>query len=167
MHKHFIDSCCKHLGPEGVERIASCLDLLTDEQIWQQPSKSAVSIGNLCLHLHGNVRQWIVSGLGGAKDERVRDNEFSDHRTHSKDELVDQLRNTITEAQNVLRSLTIEQLEQDMRIQGFATNTTAAITHVVEHFSYHTGQITLLTKIATDADLGYYAKHNLNISNAE
>ena len=60
------------------DRIRHCLGQLSDEQVWQRESEAMNSIGNLILHLCGNVRQWIVSGIGGAKDVRQRPNEFSE-----------------------------------------------------------------------------------------
>jgi len=53
-----------------VSKIKHCLGQLTDEQVWWRPQESMNSIGNLVLHLCGNVCQWIVAGIGGAPDVR-------------------------------------------------------------------------------------------------
>lgn len=48
--------------------IATCLKLLSEEEIWWRPNPASNSVGNLVLHLQGNVRQWIIAGLGGLAD---------------------------------------------------------------------------------------------------
>ena len=86
---------------EGIHKIEHCVDQLTDEQVWWRPatpgnrasksgnsSSEMNSIANLMLHLAGNVRQWIISGVGGAKDVRNRPLEFSDHSNRSKAEIL-------------------------------------------------------------------------------
>ena len=59
-------------------RIKHCLRQLSEEQVWWRPSPALNSIGNLILHLCGNLRQWIVAGLGGAADHRNRPSEFAE-----------------------------------------------------------------------------------------
>src|SRR5262245_61595800 len=71
------DECCVHLR-EGRERIHSCIGRLSEAQVWRRPNANTVSVGNLVLHLCGNVRQWINATLGGGKDTRQRDLEFSE-----------------------------------------------------------------------------------------
>src|SRR5258708_39514752 len=61
----------------AVDRIKHCLGQLTDEQVWWRPSESMNGIGNLILHLCGNVRQWIVAGVGGRPGGRPRPEEVS------------------------------------------------------------------------------------------
>jgi uncharacterized protein DUF1572 len=57
-------------------RIEDCLGRLTEEQIWARGAESENAVGNLVLHLSGNVRQWIVAAVGGRPDIRERDAEF-------------------------------------------------------------------------------------------
>jgi hypothetical protein len=58
-------------------RIVDCLGRLSNEQIWARGVENENSIGNLVLHLCGNVQQWIASGVGGEADVRDRDAEFA------------------------------------------------------------------------------------------
>jgi hypothetical protein len=139
------------------DRIEICISKLTPEQVWTRGSEEQNAAGNLLLHLNGNVRQWIVSGLGGAADRRQRDLEFSERAALPPAELVSRLRGTVTEAITVLRTLTAEQLLEPVTIQGYDGTKLTAIYHVVEHFAGHAFQIFLLTKFLTGQDLGFYA----------
>ncbi|HMD33290.1 MAG TPA: DUF1572 family protein [Candidatus Acidoferrales bacterium] len=142
-------SLAKDLG-----KIKDCLDLLTVEQIWWRPNAASNSAGNLCLHLCGNMRQWIISGLGGAKDVRVREREFSERGPISRRAVVERLDATVAEASGVVRRLSPGALARDYVIQGFRVTGYGALAQVVQHFSHHTGQIIYLTKLKRGRDLG-------------
>jgi uncharacterized damage-inducible protein DinB len=137
-------------------RIETCLEMLDDERIWARGGGNENAIGNLVLHLCGNVRQWIVSGVGGAADIRQRETEFAAHGGVAADELAAKLRTTVGEATQVIRSLTAERLSRRFVVQGYDVSELEAIYHVVEHFSMHTGQVLFATKVLTGADLGFY-----------
>jgi len=136
-------------------RIARCLALLPEEQVWWRPHSTSNSIGNLVLHLCGNVRQWIISGVGGAPDRRERDLEFAEHGPVPNRLLVARLRRTVREACRVLERLSPTELERTRVIQGFRVTGLEAVTHVAEHFAYHSGQIILITKMRLRRDLGF------------
>ena len=156
---HSRDSLTAHsqhvMGEVYLPRILSCLEQLTPEQIWWRPNEVSNSVGNLVLHLAGNVRQWIVSGLGGARDERVRDREFSERGPVPRRILASRLRRAVEEACRVLRKLTPEQLAGVHTIQKFRVTGSEATFHVAEHFSHHAGQIILLTKMLAGRDLKF------------
>src|ERR1017187_10331569 len=137
-------------------KIASCLGKLTGEQVWARGSDNQNAIGNLVLHLCGNVRQWIISTVGGAADVRQRDGEFAARSGVPVPELVERLHSTVEEAAAVLNSVTAERLEQPLVIQGYHVSGLGAIFHWVEHFSGHPGQIIFATKMLTGTDLGFY-----------
>jgi uncharacterized damage-inducible protein DinB len=138
-------------------RIESCLDRLSTEQIWARGGDNENAVGNLALHLAGNVRQWIVSGVGGKPDVRERDAEFAARGGGSAAELKERLRGTVEEAAAVIDGLSAERLTERVTIQNYEQPVLEAIYHVVEHFSMHTGQIQFATKMLTGADLGFYA----------
>jgi uncharacterized damage-inducible protein DinB len=137
-------------------RIESCLGKLTPEQIWARGSENENAIGNLVLHLCGNVRQWIISGVGGTPDIRQRDEEFAARGGVPAAELTERLRATIDEAVVVLERVTAERLVEPLVIQAYHESGLGAIYHVVEHFSGHTAQIIFATKMLTSEDLGFY-----------
>jgi hypothetical protein len=131
----------------ALARITHCLRQLTDEQVWWRSHPSLNSIGNLILHLCGNVRQWITAGLGGATDVRDRAAEFAERGPISKDELLRRLDAAVSEANEVLRKLTAQQLLDVRRIQGFDVAGLAAIFDSVPHFRGHTQEIVHLTRL--------------------
>jgi uncharacterized damage-inducible protein DinB len=138
-------------------RIEECLGKLTEEQVWARGSANENAIGNLVLHLCGNVRQWIVAGVGGQPDVRQRDAEFASAGGVSIQELRDRLRGTVAEAVAVMQRVTAGRLAERLAVQQYPVSVLDAIYHVVEHFSMHTGQIIFATKMLTTADLGFYA----------
>ena len=153
----FIDSSRALLTQDYLPKIERCLELLNDEQIWWRANPQSNSIGNLLLHLSGNVRQWIVSGLGDATDARDRDSEFAQREVVSRDELLGRLKRTLQEADAVLAKFDPNALLEKRRMQGLEeVPALEAILHVVEHFSMHTGQIILLAKFFAEVDLDFY-----------
>ena len=138
-------------------RIETCVEMLTPEQLWSRTSANQNAVGNLLLHLNGNVRQWILHGLGGQADLRQRDAEFAAREGAGAQELLAGLRATVEEAAALFRGLPAERLLERIRTQGYENTVLAAIYHVVEHFAGHTFQIMLLTKQFTGEDLGFYA----------
>jgi len=143
------------LGEVYLPRILSCLQHLSPEQIWWRANAESNSVGNLVLHLSGNVRQWVISGLGGAPDKRQRDLEFSECRPVPRRLLASLLRRTVEDACRVLRKLTGDDLARLYHIQNFQVSGMEAAFHVAEHFSHHAGQIILLTKMLTGRDLRF------------
>jgi len=152
----FIARCRHHFAEDSLPKIERCLELLRDEQIWWRANPLSNSIGNLLLHLSGNVRQWIVSGIGGVIDARDRDAEFAERSIISRDELLAKLKQTLSEADNALANFDSGRLLERTQIQGCEVTALEAILHVVEHFSMHTGQIILLTKQLTAEDMHFY-----------
>jgi uncharacterized damage-inducible protein DinB len=138
-------------------RIEVCVAKLTPEQVWGRGAENQNAVGNLLLHLNGNVRQWILSGIGGARDTRVRNQEFAERRNVDPAELLAQLKATVQEAEAVMRRLPAEKLMERISVQGYDVTKLEAIFHVVEHFAGHTFQIIFATKLLTGEDLGFYA----------
>lgn len=153
--QQFLARARHSLESHYLPRIVRCLNLLSEEQIWWRPHPSSNSVGNLILHLSGNVRQWIVSGLGGAPDRRQRDKEFSELGPIPRRNLLTLLRKTTGDAAHVLAGLTSRELAQAYAIQGFRETGLEAVHHVVEHFAFHAGQIIYVTKMSLRRDLGF------------
>lgn len=146
-------------------RIATCLEQLTEEEVWQRPNASSNSVGNLILHLCGNITQYIISSIGHAPDNRERDKEFSATGGFSKAQLMEKLEAVVLEAVRVINETGIEELLRVRSVQGYTYSGIGNIIHVTEHYSYHTGQIAFWTKLLRDKDLGFYANVNLNAKN--
>ena len=142
---------------QNMSRIDTCITKLPGDALWMRDSENENAVGNLLLHLEGNVRQWILSGLGGVPDTRDRSSEFSARSGPTGSVLLANLRATVNDALKAIRTLPHPRLVETVSIQGYDTSVLAAVLHVVEHFSGHTYQIILLTKRATREDLGFYS----------
>ena len=118
------------------------------------------SIGNLLLHLRGNVTQWIIAGVGGGTRERHRQQEFDERKRIPTGELLAGLRAAVEEADDIIRGLDVAALGNRRAIQDYDVTVLEAIYHVVEHFSMHTGQIILMTKARTGEDLRLWRPAN-------
>jgi len=152
----FIVRASGYLLDDYLPRIERCLEKLSDEQIWWRANEESNSIGNLILHLCGNARQWIVCGVGSAPDHRNRDSEFEQRDVISRAELVTLLRSTLSDVEVTLQSVDPSTLLEHRKIQGNDVDILEAVFHVTEHFSMHTGQIIMLTKMMTSDDLRFY-----------
>ena len=136
---------------EYLTKIRLSVSMLDARVVWARPNEASNSIGNLMLHLAGNARQWIVSGVGGAPDVRDRQSEFDQRAPIDVTALIDRLEQTISDIDRVLAALTPADLQTRRTIQANDVTVLEAVYHVVEHFSMHTGQIILLAK-ANQAD---------------
>jgi uncharacterized damage-inducible protein DinB len=148
----------RRLLGEMLPRITRCVGMLGDDGVWQRPAPNCNSVGNLLLHLDGNVRQWIMVGIGGAEDRRERAAEFAANDSkQTPTQLVERLRATVQEAVEIVDGLTPTDLLEVRTFQGrFDESTLGAVLHVMEHFSGHAGQIYAYTKQVTGKDLKFY-----------
>jgi uncharacterized damage-inducible protein DinB len=156
VERNFLECSAKRMR-QAHERIEVCIRKLDDEQIWLRTGYNANACGNLCLHLAGNVRQWILHGVGGQPDLRTRDAEFAARGGVGKEELLAKLRAAVEEACTLIEALPDARLTEVCHPQNYTVTVLEAIYHVVEHFSLHVGQIIFLTKAVTGEDLGFYA----------
>lgn len=164
IEQEFLDQSILRLN-ENTPRIKKCFNLLSDKEVWQRPNKSSNSIGNLVIHLCGNITQYIISSLGESKDTRNRDLEFSIDGEFTKAQLIQMLQKTVSKATGIIKHLDSSMLLKIHSVQGFELSGIGIIIHVVEHYSYHTGQISFYTKLLKEKDLGYYGGLDLNIKN--
>ena len=163
--QEFIEQCISIVETKNTPKIIKCLDQLTEEQIWIRPNKASNSIGNILLHLCGNIRQYVISGLGDQPDIRERDLEFSTQGGLNKLALLAKLKDTLTQAIHVIRNADEVSLMKIYSVQGFNYSGIGIILHITEHYSHHTGQIIFWTKQLTGNDLGFYSHVDLNKKN--
>jgi uncharacterized damage-inducible protein DinB len=156
----FLDHSRKALFNECWPRMRSTVEGLSDEQLWWRPNEASNSIGNLLLHLNGNVRQWLVTSFNKQEDRRVRSVEFAEKAGAPASALLARLGGTLAEAEAVLSHLTEVDLLAPMDIQGYHVTGLGAVYHVVEHFSMHYGQILYIAKAQQGKDLGFYSELN-------
>lgn len=154
----------RRLIGESKPRIHRSLGQLTEDEIWWRPNAETVSVGNLVLHLLGNVRQNILSGLAGAPDHRRRQSEFDEPGPLPAAELLRRLDELMAEVDRALDGVDPASLLTVRRVQGFEESGLSILVHVIEHFSYHVGQISYFVKARKAVDLGYYAGVDLNVT---
>ena len=151
-----VEETRRRLIGESIPRLRHCLAELTDEEIWRRPSPHSNSVGNLVLHLCGNARQWIGAGLGKLPDIRKRQAEFDEKGPLPREELLQLIRKTEEMMEKVLENVQAEDLLRKHPVQTFEESGLSILIHVVEHFSYHVGQVSYFTKALKNIDLGYY-----------
>jgi len=152
----FLEFSRRKLLEEYWPRLQACVATLTEEQVWSRPNEASNSIGNLLLHLNGNVRQWLIVSFNRVEDTRDRPTEFSDRHSLAPAALLEQLGATLDEASGVLSRLTEADLLKTIHVQGYTVSGVEGVYHVVEHFGLHFGQIVYITKLARGEDLGFY-----------
>jgi hypothetical protein len=156
MNSHAIaENFCQlsiELLDQSMIKIRHCFTQLSEEQVWSRPQDSINSVGNLCLHLSGNLRQWGIVPFIDAGDERDRESEFNSDVRTSKDELMKQLATTIAQSKQIWLKLEPNVLLQETEIQGFKVSCMHAVSHTSCHFVGHTHQIILLTRILLGED---------------
>jgi uncharacterized damage-inducible protein DinB len=141
-------------------RLKICVEPMTVEQLWWRPNDASNSVGNLLLHLNGNVTQWLVTSFNKVEDKRDRPAEFAAEGGQTAVELLERLGATIAAADAALKRLTAEELLAPYEIQGYHMTALEAIYHVLEHFSLHYGQISYISKSLSGKDLGFYSYLN-------
>lgn len=154
--EEFVEASRVFLRDDYLPKILRCIEQMSDEDLWWRPNEVSNSAGNLVLHLCGNLRQWIVSSIGGVEFNRDRDAEFSARGPVPKSELIASLKLVAREVDLVLVKVESERLPQKVHIQKYDVSTLQAIYHVIEHFSYHLGQILYIYKLRTGTDPRFY-----------
>jgi len=139
-------------------RLRKAVEPLSEDQIWWRPNSASNSIGNLVLHLNGNVWQWLIASFNRLEDRRDRPAEFNATGDLSATDLLERIGETMDEAAKVLARLTATELLTTWHIQGYTVTGLAAVYQVVEHFGLHYGQIVYITKMQEGRDLGFYSE---------
>jgi len=152
----FLETSRYLLGTEYLTKLRGAVGVLPADKLWWRPDELSNSVGNLLLHLNGNVRQYIVRGVGQAPGSRERAAEFSARGGASAAALMGDLERTLAEVDAVLGALTPANLLEPRLIQGRDLTVLQAIYHVVEHFSHHLGQIILLAKLHAPGSIAFY-----------
>jgi hypothetical protein len=153
---HFLEFSRWKLLDQYWPRLRGCVESLTAEQVWWRPNEASNSIGNLILHLNGNLQQWLISSFNHLEDTRNRPAEFAERQFIPPAALLKRLDGTMQEAAAVLSRLTEIDLLSTFHIQGYTVSGVHAVYQVVEHFGMHYGQILYITKLVRGNDLGFY-----------
>jgi hypothetical protein len=142
----FVTEARKVLG-DSLFKIEHCVKQLSEDDIWWRPADEMNAVGNLVLHLAGNVTQWIICGIGGEPDHRDRPTEFAMRGGMTGEQLLIRLRNVVARADDVIAATAADQLLVATRIQGFDTQPLTAIWHAASHFEGHAQEILYITRM--------------------
>lgn len=153
--KNLKEECIRRIDESSL-KINACLDKLTPEQLWYRPNSASNAVGNLILHLSGNLTQYIISTLHDKPDQRERSKEFSSTIIISNNELASKFKTVISQVTNIINILTTTQLEKSYEVQCYKETGVGILVHVTEHLSYHTGQIVYITKMITAENMKFY-----------
>ncbi len=156
LHLAILAEATLRLRDESLPRIIQCLDALDTNQLWYTPHHVTNSVGNLVLHLSGNIRQYLCSGIGGLADIRQRDSEFVPNQSVTTADLKALITGAIDDGLTCVNAVPYTDWLTEINVQVFTMSRYSALIHVIEHTSYHVGQITHLTKAQTGKDTGYY-----------
>ena len=154
--ENFIARSRYWLTKEYPIKIRHCVEALPRTGVWARPNQTSNSIGNLILHLTGNVTEWILGGIGGQPFSRYRAGEFALREGDDGSKLLENMEAVLRDADAVLASLAEKDLERSIVIQDRDTTVLAAVYHVVEHFAMHTGQIIYMTKMYAAGKIQFY-----------
>ena len=156
----FLEFSRRKLLEQYWPRLRGCVESLTDEQVWWRPNEASNSVGNLILHLNGNVQQWLIASFNRSEDIRDRPAEFAERHLVPAAALLEKLGSTMRLASDVLLGLTEADLRATFHIQGYTVTGLHAVYQVVEHFGMHYGQILYITKLIRSEDLAFYRELN-------
>jgi hypothetical protein len=130
-----------------LDRAIHCIDQLDETQVWYRPNASSNAIGNLVLHLVGNLRQWILGGIDNQPDTRDRPLEFKTTYGYSKNQLRNLLKHTVEQCCKAVQEMPASRVTERKRIQGVDVTLAHAVVMAVSHLGLHVGQIQYIGKM--------------------
>ncbi len=151
----YIEWCRFRLMNQYWPRVERCVSELTEEEVWWRQHETNNSVGNLILHLTGNLKQFVLSGVGGKKDTRNKEMEFSERKGISKQDLISGLKHALLDADDTFSRLDAARLLETTTVQDRERPIFEILAVVVEHFALHCGQIIYITKLKTGKDMKF------------
>ncbi len=133
---------------EARQKIHGLLEPLSDEQIWARPYPYGNSIGNLLLHLIGNLSYYIGAEIGGTGYVRNRPLEFNDPARYPKLLVLQSFDAAIAVVVATLQQQTEADWGSAYTAKGMedAGDRFTAFLRCAGHLHHHTGQIMYLSK---------------------
>ena len=146
-----VDSTVLHIVKTRLVRdypaqIRTCIDALTDEQLWWRPNEHSNAVGNLIVHLAGSNRYYLDHVLGGREDLRNRSAEFAIRGGRSKPELRKVWDDSVAATGQALDAIDPSRLMDTTDRGGKQTTVLQVLLHVSHHNSVHMGQIVYIAK---------------------
>lgn len=129
------------------DQIRSCLDVLSDEEIWSRPNEDSNSVGNLVLHLSGSLDHYLNRALGSLQFKRDREAEFAERRHIPKKELRERFDRMMSEAEKTMAALKPERLADPSPEPRMNRIVVEDLIGIAVHIAAHAGQIVWITKM--------------------
>jgi hypothetical protein len=138
------------LFKRDLTRLSKQVESCEDARLWKVQPGVTNSVGNLALHLEGNLREFVGRQLGQVEYQRTRDLEFS-RKGLSKIELLTRISELGQLIPLVIESLSPEQLEKEYPsvVLDAPMSTQQFLVHLYGHLSWHLGQLDYLRRINT------------------
>jgi hypothetical protein len=153
--KAYMEWCRFRLMKQYWPRVQRCVEELSNDDLWWRAHDTNNSVGNLILHLTGNLRQFILAAVGGAPDTRNRVQEFAEREHLSKEQLMQRLSSALVESDRVLAEFDPVRLLTLTKILDRERPYLEVIATVVEHFALHVGQMIYIAKMRTGKELKF------------
>jgi uncharacterized damage-inducible protein DinB len=134
-------------------QIRTCVEELTEEQLWWRPNEHSNSVGNLVLHMSGSMRHYLSRGVGGIDYNRDRPAEFAERGPIPKAQLLATFDETIRQAAEILDSFDTSRFLDPTDEQNYVPTIFDAIFNIAIHFATHTGQIVYITKLLKEGSV--------------
>lgn len=134
-------------------QIRTCVEELTEEQLWWRPNEQANSVGNLVLHMSGSMRHYLLRGVGGIQYERDRPAEFAERGPIAKTELLATFDETINQAAQILDSFDTSRFLNPTDEPNYVPTIFDTIFNIAIHLATHTGQIVYITKMLKEGSV--------------
>lgn len=134
-------------------QIRTCVEELTDEQIWWRANDKSNSVGNLVLHLSGSMRHYLSHTIGGIDYTRNRPAEFSERGPLPKQELLSIFDETIRQAAATLDSFAVARLLDATDEPDYYPTVFDQLFGVALHLATHAGQIFYITKLLKEGSV--------------
>jgi uncharacterized damage-inducible protein DinB len=134
-------------------QIRSCVEELTEEQLWWRPNEQTNSVGNLVLHVSGSMRHYLSRSVGGIEYHRDRPAEFSERGPIPKAQLLAIFDETISQAASILDSFDTSRFLEPTDEQDYVPTIFDMIFNIAIHLATHTGQIVFITKMLNEGSV--------------
>jgi uncharacterized protein DUF1572 len=129
------------------EEIRECLAALDDDQIWWRPNEASNSVGNMVLHLTGNLNHYLGRGVASSGYKRTRAAEFAEKGPVPREELLRRFEEALGWARRAFERITPESLMDTAELGEESMEIARLVISVTTHFNGHVGQIIYVTKM--------------------
>lgn len=134
-------------------QIRSCIEQLTEEQLWWRPNGQSNSVGNLVLHVCGAVLHFLCRGVGKLEYERDRAAEFEESSAVTKPQLLAKFDEMVKKAEQTFDEIKASRLSEPSSEPAYYSVVFEDLFGIAIHLATHTGQIVYVTKMLKEGSV--------------